>query len=195
MTRLPPLILASGSPRRRELLRLLGHPFRVAVSNVPEPPFTGENPVEYAVGLARAKVKQVAAELRRPATVLGADTVVVLDGKVYGKPRDAAEAAAMLRALSGRTHAVITGVVVAGPEPGGEEARAVETAVTFRTLTPAQIERYVATGEPLDKAGAYAIQGRAAPFVTGLSGCYFNVVGLPVPTVAELLARRGYPVL
>ncbi|MDI6870522.1 MAG: Maf family protein [Bacillota bacterium] len=194
MTPLPPLILASASPRRRELLRLLGYPFRAVPSNAPEPPFTGGDPAEYAVELARAKARQVAAGRKRPAAVLGADTVVVLDQQVFGKPRDEAEAAAMLRALSGRTHRVITGLVLIDPG-AGEEAAAVQTAVTFRPLTPEQIARYVATGEPLDKAGAYAIQGRGAALVTGLEGCYFNVVGLPVATVAEMLARRGYPVL
>lgn len=190
-----PLILASASPRRRELLRLLGQPFRVAVSHVPEPPFDGGDPAAYAVSLAQAKARQVAAGRKGPATVLGADTIVVLDGRVFGKPRDAAEAAAMLRALSGRTHEVITGLAVIGPAPGEEETAAVTTSVTFRTLDAGQIARYVESGEPLDKAGAYAIQGRAAALVTGLAGDYFNVVGLPVATVAELLARRGYPVL
>jgi septum formation protein len=192
MTRLPPLILASASPRRRELLRLLGHPFRVVVSEVAEPPFAGGDPVEYAVLLARAKARQVAEGRRRPAVILGADTVVELDGRVFGKPRDGAEAAAMLGALSGRTHRVITAVALLGPQEE-EETAAVQTAVTFRTLRPDQIARYVATGEPLGKAGAYAIQGRGAALVTGLTGDYFNVVGLPVATVATMLARRGYP--
>lgn len=194
MTRLVPLILASGSPRRRELLRLLGVPFQVAVSKVPEPPFAGGDPAAYAVELALSKARQVAGGRIRPATVLGADTIVVVDGQVFGKPHDAAEAAAMLRALSGRTHEVITGLAVVGPEPAQDETTSVTTAVTFRTLDPAMIVRYVASGEPLDKAGAYAIQGRAAALVTELAGDYFNVVGLPVATVAELLARRGYPV-
>ncbi|MGE5554482.1 MAG: Maf family protein [Betaproteobacteria bacterium] len=193
MKRLPPLILASASPRRRELLRLLGHPFRTVPSRALEPPFPGGDPAEYVVELARAKARQVAAGRRRPATVLGADTVVVLDDRVFGKPRDGGEAAAMLEALAGRAHRVITGVVLVAPD--GEEAASVQTKVTFRPLTAAQIARYVATGEPLDKAGAYAIQGRGAVLVTGLDGDYFNVVGLPVATVAELLARRGYPVL
>jgi septum formation protein len=195
MTGAPPLILASGSPRRRELLRLLGLPFQVQVSHALEPPFAGGDPGEYAAELALAKARQVAAARRRRATVLGADTVVVLEGRVFGKPADDAEAAAMLAALSGRTHQVITGVALIGPEPGREETVAVRTDVTFRTLSPEQIARYVASGEPRDKAGAYAIQGRAAPLITGLAGCYFNVVGLPLAIVAELLAERGYPAL
>lgn len=195
MSRRPPLILASGSPRRRELLRLLGLPFQVQVSQALEPAFTGGDPGEYAVGLALTKAHQVAGGRRRPGTVLGADTIVVLDGRVFGKPENDADAVAMLTSLSGRTHQVITGVAVVGPEKGLEETVAVRTDVTFRPLSPDQIARYVATGEPRDKAGAYAIQGRAAPLISGLRGCYFNVVGLPLATVAELLTKRGYPVL
>ncbi|HHW15193.1 MAG TPA: septum formation protein Maf [Firmicutes bacterium] len=192
---LPPLILASASPRRRELLCLLALPFRVEPSEAPEPSFAGGDPAEYAMGLARVKALEVLTRRRRPATVLGADTVVVLDGRVFGKPRDAVDAVEMLSALGGRTHHVLTGLALAGPEPGRVETSVVRTAVTFRPLTPERIARYVATGEPFDKAGAYAIQGRGAVLIAGIEGCYFNVVGLPVPTVAELLARRGYPVL
>lgn len=192
---LPPLILASASPRRRELLRLLNVPFRVLPSAAPEPGFDGGDPAGYVEDLARAKALEVAAMRRRPATVLGADTAVVLDGRVFGKPRDAAAATEMLSALAGRTHHVLTGLALAGPEPGRIETAVVRTAVTFRPLDPERIARYVATGEPFDKAGAYAIQGRGAVLIAGIEGCYFNVVGLPVSTVAELLRRRGYPVL
>lgn len=195
MSHLPPLILASASPRRRELLETLGYPFRVVASRVHEPPFTGQDPAAYAVELARSKARQVAGQQKRPATVLGADTVVVLDGRVFGKPQDEPQAAAMLAALSGRTHEVITGVAVVGPGLDQEDSTAVRTAVTFRDLDENEIARYVASGEPLDKAGAYAIQGGAQEWVTALTGDYSNVVGLPVATVAELLVRRGYPVL
>lgn len=194
MTEHAPLILASASPRRRELMELLAFPFTVVPSQAPEPAFSGGDPAAYAQALALGKARQVAVT-RPAATVIGADTVVALEGRVFGKPQDAAEAEAMLAALSGRTHQVITGLSVIDAASGAEETVAVTTSVQFRLLTPDQIARYVATGEPADKAGAYAIQGRAAAWVTGLIGDYFNVVGLPVATLAELLARRGYPVL
>ncbi|MGE5508468.1 MAG: Maf family protein [Chitinophagales bacterium] len=194
MSRLEPLILASASPRRRELLELLDLPFTVVPSRAPEPPFAGGDPAAYASALALAKAREVAARLDR-GVVIGADTVVTLGGRVFGKPRDDADAAAMLAALSGRTHQVITGLALVTAPAGAEESLSVVTKVQFRELTPERIARYVATGEPSDKAGAYAIQGRAAAWVTALSGDYFNVVGLPVATLAELLERRGYPVL
>jgi septum formation protein len=178
------LVLASGSPRRAALLREAGIPFEARPSAVAEPPFRGGDPAEYAESLARRKAASVSGEL-----VLGADTVVVLDGEVLGKPRDPDDAAAMLARLSGRAHDVITAVAL---NQGGILRWAHDrTGVTFRALAPGEIARYVATGEGADKAGAYAIQGRAADFVTGLDGARDTVIGLPIALVRRLLTIAG----
>jgi septum formation protein len=175
-------ILASGSPRRRELLAQAGLVFTVTKPDVPEVRRRGEKPADFARRLAREKAAAVRA--RHPgATVLAADTIVVLGDRVLGKPRDAADARRMLRALSGRPHQVITAFTLAGPHRS--VTRAVRTRVVFRALTRAEIDAYVATGDPMDKAGAYAIQGGAAGMVASVRGSYTNVVGLPV---AEVLA-------
>ncbi len=187
----PPIVLASGSPRRRELLERLGLGFVVEPPRREEdPPSPGEDPNAYAVRISAAKAAEVAA--RRPdALVLAADTIVVLDGDVLGKPGDAAAARAMLARLSGREHAVHTGVTVIAP--GGARATGTEvTRVRFRTLEPAEIDAYVATGEPLDKAGAYGIQAFGATLVEGVRGCYFNVMGLPVVRLLALLEEVGW---
>lgn len=188
------LILASASPRRRELLAQAGYVFEVRPAHVNEDPRPGEDPIAYVVRLAREKAEAVFRELDDPdAIVLGADTTVTLDGPILGKPVDAADAARMLRMLSGRTHRVITGVALA--TAGGTEVAAEVTAVRFLTLSDNEIAEYVATGEPLDKAGAYAIQGRAAKWIPRVEGCYFNVVGLPLALVSALLeAVRLAPV-
>lgn len=183
-----PLILASASPRRRELLMQAGFAFESAVANVPEVRNPGEDAIRFVTRLAREKAEAVAAQpslQANDAIVLGADTVVVVDDEVLGKPRDAADAARMLRLLSGRTHQVITGVCLV---KGAEKQSAAEvTFVRFTTLSDEEIEAYVATGEPLDKAGAYAIQGRAAKWVPRIQGCYFNVVGLPLALVSSMI--------
>jgi septum formation protein len=200
------LVLASASPRRRELLAQAGYAFSLHPAHIDEDPLPGEDPIAYVVRLAREKAEAVLAEIREQRTeigdqrretggqakgdseavvVLGADTTVVLDGEMLGKPADAADAARMLRKLSGRTHRVITGVALA-TELGTEVAAEV-TAVRFLTLSDAEIAKYVATGEPMDKAGAYAIQGRAARWIPRVEGCYFNVVGLPLALVATML--------
>lgn len=182
------LILASASPRRRELLGSLGRPFTVVVSGLEEQPWPREKPASYALRNAAEKARAVAE--RHPASViLAADTIVVLDDHILEKPADAAHAAEMLHRLSGRAHEVITGVCVWRPVDGGfrEAADAVRTRVTFRALDDAEIAAYVATGEPMDKAGAYAIQGGAAGFVASYDGPHDNVVGLPVTTVRRLL--------
>lgn len=177
------LVLASASPRRAELLHAAGYAFDVRPSGVAEWPYPGGDPAGYAEALARAKAGGDA-DADHP--VVAADTIVVLDGAVLGKPADARDAAAMLRRLSGRTHEVITGVAVR--RDGAIRSGAARTRVTFRPLTEADIDDYVRTGEPLDKAGAYAIQGAAGAFVTGLDGDADTVVGLSLSLMRRLLA-------
>ncbi|NSW57213.1 MAG: septum formation inhibitor Maf [Armatimonadetes bacterium] len=187
------LILASASPRRRELVRAIGVPFEVVVSDAPEPVREEQEACrEYAVRMALGKARAVANEY--PGRwVLGADTIVVIDDVVLGKPADAENARQMLRLLSGRAHEVHTGVALV--RSGENDSRAEHTAVAttqvrFRDLTDAEIERYIATGEPLDKAGAYGIQGHGGALVSEYSGSYTNVVGLPVEVVAEMLSTH-----
>ena len=191
----PKLILASASPRRRELLAQAGYRFEVQPSSVPESRRPGEDAIRFATRLARQKAEEVfarrqaAAGMAETALVLGADTVVVCDGEVFGKPSDAADAERMLLLLSGRTHHVVTGVAVvwgSSPSPAVEIAAEL-TQVTMQTLSPEEVSRYVDSGEPMDKAGAYAIQGYAGRWIPRISGCYFNVVGLPLALVASLL--------
>ena len=181
------LVLASASPRRRELLAQAGFAFEVRAANVNEDVRDGEEPIAYVVRLAREKAEAVYRDVgtKGPGTreqvpedqliVLGADTTVVVDGQILGKPEDAADAARMLRMLSGRTHRVITGVAVVTAER--MESAADETEVQFLTLSDEEIADYIATGEPMDKAGAYAIQGRAAKWIPRIVGDYFNVGG------------------
>jgi septum formation protein len=190
----PKLILASASPRRRELLAQAGYRFEVQASSVPESRRPGEDAIRFATRLAREKAEEVFARrqgagMAETATVLGADTVVVCDGQVLGKPSDAADAERMLLLLSGRTHHVVTGVAVVwgSSAPPAVEIAAELTQVTVQTLSPEEVSRYVASGEPMDKAGAYAIQGYAGRWIPRISGCYFNVVGLPLALVASLL--------
>jgi len=180
------LILASASPRRAELLRNARIPFVVEPAHVAEAPTPGELPPHYAQRLARNKALSVFA--RHPdAAVLGADTVVVVDGHLLEKPADEADAARMLRLLSGRTHQVITGVCLVAP--GFERTQAETTEVTFSGLSQDDIDGYVRSREPMDKAGGYAIQGIASRWAERIAGCYFNVVGLPVPRVYQLLCE------
>lgn len=182
------IILASASPRRQELLRNAAIPFLARPTNIPEVQRAGERPVEFAERMAREKAQ--AAELNSPRdVVLAADTVVVLDGQVLGKPEDAADASRMLRMLSGRTHDVITGVCLRGGD--FEDVRSELTAVRFLELGEAEISGYVASGEPMDKAGAYGIQGLASKWVPKIEGDYFNVVGLPVSLVWRMLREHG----
>ncbi|MGH8116064.1 MAG: Maf family protein [Rhodanobacteraceae bacterium] len=182
------LYLASKSPRRRELLTQLGVTFAIVDVDVPELRDADESPRGYVERVARAKARagfDVAAARDPEAVVLGADTEVILDGRVFGKPRDAADAAAMLRALAGRTHRALSVVccVVGAPE----DVLACESLVTFANLDDAAIARYVATGEPFGKAGGYAIQGQAAGFIARLEGSYSGVMGLPLCETACLL--------
>jgi len=178
-----PLVLASQSPRRRELLATAGIPFTVRAREVEEIRAPGEPPDAYVRRLARAKAD--AAWEDRDEIVLGADTIVVLEQAVLEKPLDAADARAMLRSLSGREHTVITGICLR--HPGGVEVDSSATCVRFTLLTDAEIDAYAATGEPMDKAGAYAIQGLASKFVESIEGCYFNVIGLPLSQVYRYL--------
>ncbi len=187
------LILASGSPRRRELLRNAGFTFEVIPPEVAEDNPGNEAPAMLVERLALDKAEAVAGRFHRQdnVVVLGADTVVVVDSTLLGKPASPAEARQMLERLSGRTHEVITGVALVEPESARRTVAHETTRVFFRPLEPQEMEDYVATGEPLDKAGAYAIQGGASRFVTRVEGCYFNVMGLPVALVDRLLRERG----
>jgi septum formation protein len=193
----PEIILASASPRRAGLLRQIGLPFRVAPSAVDEEEHVSSaaeaRPEELATRLALAKAQTVARRLGR-GLVLGADTMVVCDEAVLGKPRDTAEAQAFLIRLSGRTHRVITGVALLQAETGRAEVATAVTAVRMRPFDAAEAAAYVATGEPMDKAGGYAVQGRGALLVEAIEGEYSNVVGLPLITLAELLRRFGLEV-
>jgi septum formation protein len=178
------LILASASPRRSELLRNANIAFTVEPALVLEEPLTEEKPLDYAQRLARDKAHAVFAR-HRDAAVLGADTVVVVDEHLLEKPVDERDAERMLRLLSGRTHRVITGICLVAA--GFEQTEAEVTEVCFSPLSENEIAAYVRTGEPTDKAGAYAIQGIASRWVERIEGCYFNVVGLPVPRVYRML--------
>jgi len=179
------LVLASGSPRRRQLLEMLGIPIEVRPSHITEIRAPGESPQAYTERLAREKAAGVAGAL-----VLGADTTVVVEGEVLEKPTDAADALRMLGRLQGRTHEVITAVAL--KTAGGILGATDVTAVTFRPADDAFLRAYIATGEPMDKAGAYGIQGYGAALVERIDGDFFGVMGLPVRLVLDLLERAGY---
>lgn len=187
------LYLASGSPRRRELLGQIGVPFSTLPTVIDETPLANEAAVAYVQRLACAKAQAGLASLAVPGTavVLGADTSVVLDGRILGKPESRAEALAMLAALSGQTHEVLTAVALANSQRC--EVRVVSSQVSFRPLSTAEIEAYWLSGEPQDKAGSYAIQGLGAVFVADLHGSFSAVVGLPLCETAALLADFGIP--
>ena len=183
------LVLASQSPRRSEILRQAGIPFTRRVAAINETPLEGEKPEDYVVRLAELKALAVPAGPGE--TVLGADTTVVIDGEMLGKPADAADARRMLARLSGRQHEVITGICL---KRGVEVVRdCATTKVWFALMSAREIEEYVSSGEPMDKAGAYAIQGLASKFIEKIDGCYFNVVGLPVALVFGHLQRFPNP--
>lgn len=186
------IILASASPRRQELLRQVGLSFRIIPSQVSEETDEPMSPGALVEHLALIKAQAVASQ-EPEALVLGSDTVVVVDGDILGKPRDRADAIVMLERLAGRAHQVMTGVAVVGPL-GISVAHEVTT-VRFMPLTREQIERYVDSGEPMDKAGAYGIQGRASAMISSIEGDYFNVVGLPLCRTVQMLSHFGVNVL
>jgi septum formation protein len=182
----PRVVLASQSPRRRELLRLIGIPHEVRPADIDETYLPGEGPRAHAERLAREKAQRLR---EGDAVVIGSDTIVVVDGDVLGKPLDEADAARMLRRLSGRSHVVMTAVAVAWR--GRVESEVEEVGVTFHELTDDEIAAYIATGEPMDKAGAYGIQGFGATIVARVDGDYFAVMGLALQLLVRLLARLG----
>lgn len=182
------LILASASPRRSDLLRLLGLSFDVFPSHVSEALDRSIPPEDYVREISGRKARAVASRFNS-GIVIGADTVVVLDGDILEKPAGEDEAIRMLSRLSGKTHRVYTGLTLIDSESGRSLRDVAVTDVTMRPLTPEEIQFYVKSGEPMDKAGAYAVQGRAAAFVTSISGCFYNVVGLPISQFCSLLER------
>lgn len=184
------LILASASPRRRELLASIGLDFEVLPSNVPEVHREGEAPEEYVARLSRDKARALA-ETHPSRWVIAADTTVLLGDQLLEKPVDAADAARMLATIAGQTHIVYTGVTLENAERDYRETRVAESEVRMLPLSPQEIEWYVRTGEPLDKAGAYAVQGIGAMFIESIHGSYTNVVGLPLATLFQMLRRAG----
>lgn len=186
---MPPLVLASGSPRRRQFLTDLGFDFQVVPSNADETQLAGEPAAIYAQRLARSKAAAVAKQVPG-SVVLAADTIVVRDGEVLGKPENEADFRRMMQLLSGRTHDVITAVAIHRPD-GHHAEIAVDTRVTFRTLSEGEIRWYWHTGEPKDKAGGYAIQGKGGAFITTISGSHSNVIGLPLVETLTLLESAG----
>ncbi|MEO6026964.1 MAG: Maf family protein [Candidatus Binatia bacterium] len=185
---LPPLVLASTSPRRRWLLEKLGREFTIVAPDVDEVAHDGELPADFALRMADEKAAEVARR-HGEAWIVAADTVVALDTVTLGKPKDAVEAVAMLTALANRSHTVFTGVALLRPGGAVAECAVFATPVVFRSLTREEIAAYVATGEPFDRAGSYAIQGEGAHLVARVEGSYTNVIGLPLPEVADWLRR------
>ena len=186
------LILASSSPRRAQILRDAGLVFSIISSAVDETPIPGEAPGELVLRLANAKAELVAARSVGPAIVVAADTVVVLEGQILGKPRSTDDARHMLEKLSGRTHSVVTGVSLIRLPDVEQRAFVETTLVHFDRLSANEITRYLATDEPHDKAGAYAIQGRAGRYIPRIEGCYYNVVGLPLARLLQELHELGW---
>lgn len=187
----PLIVLASASPRRSELLELAGVSFRVAPADIPEEPLPGEEAVAHALRLAEEKARAAAGREATGRWFIGADTIVVLDGRIMGKPVDDQDACRMLADLSGKTHQVVTAYAVFDCQTGACVTEVVQTGVCFKPLSHHEISTYVSTGCPLDKAGAYAIQGGAAHFVREIHGSYTNVVGLPTCELIETLHRLG----
>ena len=184
MSKQTPIILASASPRRQELLKNAGIEFTVQPSDIPEIPRAGESPRAFGERMALEKARAIQAQAKG-CVILAADTVVAVGGEILGKPEDAADAARMLRLLSNRTHQVITAVCLLAAE--FEDVQSETTAVHFNAMSETEIAEYVATGEPMDKAGAYAIQGLASRWISEIEGDYYNVVGLPVDLVWRML--------
>lgn len=188
------IILASGSPRRKELMEMLGIAnLKICPARGEERPPEGAGPEETVLALSRAKAEEISRLSEQGDVVIGADTIVWVENRIYGKPRSEAEAETMLRTLSGNTHTVYTGVCVI--REGRVLQHCEESTVHFRPLSGEEIAAYIATGEPMDKAGAYGIQGRGALFVRGIEGDFFNVMGLPLCRLGEMLKEQGVFVL
>lgn len=187
------MILASKSPRRQELLKLLGLEFTVHTADIDEHMDPSLPPEQEVARVSAEKAMAVAKDCAEEDIIISADTIVVIDGQILGKPKSEADAIRMLNLLSGRRHEVMTGLTVLSG--GQSQTRVVRTGIEFRRLTDREIDAYVATGEPMDKAGAYGIQGRASIFVSHLDGDYFCVMGLPVCTLTQMLRERGITVL
>jgi septum formation protein len=189
------LILASSSPRRAEILRNAGIAFQILATQIGEDALPGETAHAMVARLAEAKARAAAAQMdagARECLIVGADTTVELDGEILGKPRDSAHAREMLAKLSGRTHHVLTGIFLLRLPENSASAAVENSAVTFAPLAEKEIDAYIATGEPLGKAGAYAIQGLAGRYIPKIEGCYFNVVGLPLARLYALLRELGW---
>ena len=187
------IILASGSPRRKELLELIGVDFKIITSNKEEV-ITSTNPEEVVKELSAMKAEDVATGVEGPAIILGADTVVAHGGRILGKPKDKADAVNMIRSFAGDDHFVYTGVCMIRKEADGSVKKisfAEGTKVTVYPMTEEEIEQYVATNEPMDKAGAYAIQGLFAPYIKGIEGDYYNIVGFPIAGIYQRLKAEG----
>ncbi|PYI52222.1 Maf family protein [Paenibacillus flagellatus] len=193
----PTLILASGSPRRQELIRTLGLPYRIDAADVDESMPEGTPPGTYVEQLSLRKARAVIgrANAGEPGIVIGSDTVVVLDGRILGKPKDEDDAFAMLSAIEGRAHHVYTGIACIDVRTGRELVRHETTRVTMKPMDAERIRRYIATREPMDKAGAYAVQGIGALLVAGIEGDFFTVVGMSVRLLGEMLEEMGVRVL
>jgi septum formation protein len=186
------IVLASASPRRSDLLTQVGIRFSVVPSRIPEDVLPGEAPEEHVIRLSKEKALEVASRAEVPGRwFIGSDTIVLLDETILGKPIDAREAAAMLRSLSGRSHQVLSGYAIHDRDEGTSICGAVSTSVVFKELTESEIAGYIASGEPMDKAGSYAIQGLGSFMVRRIEGSYTNVVGLPLCEVVEVLERLG----
>ena len=185
------LILASSSPRRRELLKMLGIAFEVIPPHIEEEEIDGESPREHVARLSQAKAKEVGRTVKKDRWILGADTIVFIDGEVLGKPQTGAEANCMLKKLSGREHTVMTGFFIYHPELNQSAGTVVESKVAIKKLTDNEIEGYIKTGEPFDKAGAYAVQGIGMFMIEKVFGSHTNVIGLPVCEVVTALKRLG----
>ena len=187
MIELPKLVLASASPRRAEILRTVGWPFEVCPVDIDEARHPGEEAPTYVKRLAKEKAQAAAEGRVAGSTIIGADTIVLIDKEILGKPRDEDDARRMLRQLSGQWHQVLTGIALVNGAPPETRVAHETTEVKFAAMSEDEINRYVASGEPMDKAGAYAIQGLGARFIEGIRGDYFNVVGLPVRLLYELV--------
>jgi septum formation protein len=186
------LILASASPRRAQVLRDAGFAFQIISSALDETPFEGESPQDLVRRLAENKAHLVAQRAVGPVFIIAADTLVAVDSQIFGKPRDAGEAREMLRQLAGRTHNVHTGLAVIRLPDETLRVELETTHVSFAPLSDEEISAYISSGEPFDKAGAYAMQGRGGRFVTGVDGCYFNVIGLPLARLYRILREMGW---